>query len=254
MAPRVSSRPSAAGQAGGVRHGRRTEHPGRRGHEGARISVEPRVSSRTAACSSPSARPAADHPQRRARSAAGRRRAGRYCAGESGLARRGSRLHGRRAASAVRREPASSISPTRSRSTRSAGRSALARGRWDGQALTDVKRHLRGGRRQRHVAHRVRPRRHALHDDRPADDAAGSQQPGRQGAAAAATTAACRATTRSSGKRRLQAGGLHARPPQLARPGHASRHRRDVAERERPERRRRDQHPQARRATTAGRS
>ena len=43
-----------------------------------------------------------------------------------------------------------------------------------------------------------------------------------------------------------QARGLHAGPSRHARPGHASRNRRNVAEREWPERRRRDQHSQAR--------
>ena len=50
-----------------------------------------------------------------------------------------------------------------------------------------------------------------------------------------------------AGKAGRQARGLHARTPQPARTGRASRHRRDVANENGPERRRRDQHPQARR-------
>ncbi len=65
---------------------------------------------------------------------------------------------------------------------------AIARGRWDGQGAHRGARHLRRGFR-RNVAHRVRPRRHALHVDdgrtAEAEFASGSQHPGRQGAAAA---------------------------------------------------------------------
>ena len=78
---------------------------------------------------------------------------------------------------------------------------AIARGRWDGSALDRSPRHLRGRRWHRDASrHRVRPRRHAVHDDdrRQRRIAAGSQQPGRQGAAAARRRHACRATTRSS--------------------------------------------------------
>ena len=73
---------------------------------------------------------------------------------------------------------------------------------------------------------------------------AGRQHPGRQGAAPQGRRhGAAGQPVRRQG--RLQARGLHARPSQLARPGRAPRHRPDVAERERSERRRRDQHPEA---------
>ena len=74
----------------------------------------------------------------------------------------------------------------------------------------------------------------------------GSEQPRRQGAAPE------RRWHRAGGqpvrrKCRAQAGDLHARPPQLAGPRRSSGDRRHVAERERAQRRRRDQHPEARR-------
>ncbi len=90
-------------------------------------------------------------------------------------------------------------------------------------------------------ADRVRPRRHALHRDE-RRRRAGRPNTSAARCCACATTAACRTTTRSSASKATQPRDLHARPSQLARPRGASRHRRDLAERERPERRRRAQH------------
>ena len=87
----------------------------------------------------------------------------------------------------VRARTTSSISATtsrrRARTTRRRSRAATL----DGEALTDVRDIFVDAGRRRRVAHRVRPRRHALHDDRRRrrQRRAGSQQPRRQGAAAA---------------------------------------------------------------------
>ena len=130
-APQVS-RPCLFRQAGAARHGRRTEDPGDGGREGDRASVEPGVPAGRRHAGHRARRPAAGHPQRRAGPAAGRRRA-------RGAGGRACRADGRRAASAVRREPASSTSPTRSRSAeKRRARWRWRAARWDGTALTEV--------------------------------------------------------------------------------------------------------------------
>ena len=75
---------------------------------------------------------------------------------------------------------------------------ALARGRLDGQALTEVRDIFvtnAGG------TSRIAFGRDGMlvHDDTTGKQPAGTQHPGRQGAAASTTTAACRPTTRSPG-------------------------------------------------------
>ena len=146
---------------------------------------------------------------------AGGRRAGVVLGRGIRSARSGSRLHGHRAPSAICREPvrlshlhqaARREAPDGRDRPRTMGRPGAHRGA----------RHLRRGFR-RHVADRVRSRRHALHDDdgrtAEAGFASGSQQPGRQGAAAA------RRRQRSGRQpvrrtRRPPAGGVHAWSPQ----------------------------------------
>ena len=124
---------------------------------------------------------------------------------------------------------------------------ALARGRWNGTALVDTKEIFNAGAgRERPGAPDVRPRRHALRHDRRRErpGRAEPEQPGGQGAAAegrrhrARRQPVCR---QGQSPRR----GLHDRPPQLARARRAPGHGPGVAARERAQRRRRDQHPEA---------
>ena len=149
----------------------------------------------------------------------------------------------------------SSISTTRSRSTRSDATLALARGGGTARRLTDVRDIFVADGAAGTLADRVRPRRHALHDH-----LGGRANRRRIRTAMAARCCGCATTARVPPRQsvrrpaRTQAGDLHARPSQLARAGGASRHRRDVAERERSQRRRRDQHPASPAPTTAGRS
>ena len=210
----------------------------------------------TAACSSPSA-PAgcasfATACSTRSRSPA---RPIAYWAGDLGSARRRSRLHGRRAPSASSPRTGFVYLTYTKPLDDKRRRSAIARGHWDGHALTEYETSSSPTSR-RHVAHRVRPRRHALHHHGRHRRQRGRRIPTPRAArcCGSTTTAACRATTRSSAR--------PARRPEVYTLGHRSSlglavhpgHRRDVAQRERPERRRRDQHPQARARTTAGRS
>ena len=113
------------------RHGRRAAHPRRRRRHGTVQSVEPRVSAGRQHARHRARRPAADHSQRRARSEAGRRRArpsGRM--GLTGLM--DVVLHPRFA------ENQFVYLTYTSRSRRRQSTLALARGRWNGSALTDV--------------------------------------------------------------------------------------------------------------------
>ena len=203
-------------------------------------------------------RPPANHPQRRAGSPAGRRRADCIRCRGVGVAWRRSRVHGRRASSAVRARTDSSISPTPSRSTTSAGRSRSHAAKWDGKALTEVQGHLRGDDGTGTATRLAFGRDGTLFMTttecctRGAEQPSGSQQPGRQGSAAARRRwRPERQPVRRKAWRTSQRCTRSA--PQLARSGRSSGHRRDVAERKWSERRRRNQHPRSRAATTAGR-
>ena len=173
-------RTASSQAAGGLRHGRGTEDPGRRRHDGARVSLGADVSPRRRHVRHGAGRAAPNHSERKARSSADCRGAGFVLGRRIGSARRRPRLHGRRPSSQVCRErPRVSLVHEAARRQTPDGRDcprALRRPRAHRRP-----RHLRVGSR-RHVAHRLRARRHALHhDDR--HGSAGSQDPGRQGAA-----------------------------------------------------------------------
>ena len=128
---------------------------------------------------------------------------------------------------------------------------AVARGRFDGKALTEVKDVFVAG-SSRHVAHRVRSRRQRSTSPQPAPTRRTRRirrTPTRRAARCCvfATTAASRRTIRLSAKPDHR--------PEVYTLGHRSAlglavhpgDRRDVAQRKRSQRRRRDQYPQARR-------
>ena len=144
--------------------------------------------------------------------------------GHLGRAGRRPRLHGRGPAPQLRQQQAGLplLHQAARREAPDDGHRARPLGR---QRAGGHEGRLRGRRRQRRGAHRVRARRHALRDDGRRQRGAGRQRAGRQGAAPQGRRhRAAGQPVRRQG--RLQARGLHARPPQLARPGGASRHRR----------------------------
>ena len=200
VAPSGLAGPSAAGQADGVRHRRRTADPRRRRDEGARVS---RGASRffpTAPCSSPSA-PAgcgssATACSIRSRSPA---RPASYWAGESGLP---GAVHGYMDI-ALHPQFAENqlvyLTYTKPLDEKRRTVGDRARDAGTASALTEVT--------DIFVADAAGTSRIAfgrdgtlfMTTDRQRNPA-GSQHAGRQGAAASATTAACRPTTRSSGR------------------------------------------------------
>ena len=236
---------AAARAPGRARHGRR--HARARVRRGARPRepVEHRVPARRHDARHRAHGPAAGDSQRRAGSPARGRHAQGCRRRRVGPSRRGARLHGRRAPPAVRREPAGVSqlheatrpdAPNRHRRRRARPLGRQGRGRHEG--------HHRAGRgHRRRRAAGVRARRDALPDhDR--QHAAGSEHPGRQGAAVQGRRHHPDGQP-VRGEAESQARGVHARASQLAGPGDEPEHGRDLAERERPQRRRRDQHPEA---------
>ena len=105
--------------------------------------------------------------------------------GHLGRARRRPRLHGHRRSIRSSPRTSSSTSATRSRSTRSADRRRSRAGKWDGNALTETKDVFVVDRRHRHVARIAFGRDGMLYvtTSRRRQRRAGSEQPGRQGAA-----------------------------------------------------------------------
>ena len=176
----------------------------------------------TAACWSPSAQggsaSSATACSIRSRSPAVRRRSS---AGESGLP---GAVHGSWTSRSIRnsRRTSSSISPTRSRSATSDDACAVARMTVDGQGIDRRPRHLRRRRQRRQrVAHRVRPRRHAVHR-RPAAATRRIRTVTRGKVLRLSDDGSVPADNPFVGTGRLQAGDLFARPSQLARAGDPS--------------------------------
>ena len=139
---------------------------------------------------------AAHRPQRRARSAAGDRRARGARARAIGLVRR-------RAASAVREQPLR-LFELQQADRRAAERARRRARRLERQRAHGRARHLRHAGHEQRVAARIRPRRQAVRQRRSATPAtarrAEPHEPRRQGAAFERRRHACRATTRSSGR------------------------------------------------------
>ena len=171
------------------------------------------------------------------------------------------RPDGHRAAPALRREPVGvHLVPQAARHGARRQRQGLSRRQQrhharalERQDARRPQRHLRLGRRGHgDVAHRVRARRHALHDHRRP-----RHRPGRQPRPAAARQRRCRQDSAHDGRGqgaarqpvrrqgRLQALHLHDGPPHPARAGAEPVHRGDVGRRAGAQRRRRSEHPEA---------
>ncbi len=239
----------APGQADGVRHRRRPAHSRGRHDDGPEVPLGPHVSARWHDARDRAHRPVANHPQRHTRPAAGTRRTRGVLRRRVWLAWRSARLHGDRTPSEVRGKQVR-LPLVHEATRREAPHGGHRAWKVRRQGAHRGEGHLRA-RPGRHVANGLRPRRHALrHDDRWESEGselpAESRRPGRQSAPPPRRWQhPARQPVRGEGG--CQARGLYGRTPQPARTRLAPRHRSDVVQRKRAERRRRDQHPEARR-------